>query len=640
MPGDFGTKLVTVLDTLNQILAAGISITAFSLLLYALTFNLRDRVARSFTMILLCVAVVFTGKSIGSAAQPTNQEGIWQLLQWVGIIFLPPAYLHFSDALLTTTGRPSRGRRIWAVRLTYLFSFLLAGTLPINPLFSPINRENFLSPLLSRPLWLIAFSFYYGMIIVLAWINFARALRRTRTSTTRRRLIYLLAGSTAPAIGSYPYFFIGSGVAAEHPVIFLSLATINNILVGGLLIVMAYAVAFFGVVWPDRVVKSRLFKWIMRGPVTACVVLAITTLVRRTGLIFGVTYSAFVPVVMVFALLLMEFTITLFSPLWEKVLFYGKDRNDLTLLRDLEDRLLTRNDLRQFLEMVVSAVCDRLQAQTAFIAALNGDGLELVVKTGDARFLSEEEMSRQILPIVIHNGDRLDYFRWGNYFLFSLRDGEQEEEPPLLGLLGVVHPDQEGLDDEQLGSLTLLAQRAALALRDRHIQQDVFRSLQTLNPQVDLFQRLRAAARYNEAGMLMSENSLPSEDVITWVKEALTHYWGGPKLTDSPLLRLKIVQDTLNAHEGNAANALRAILRKAIEQVRPEGERRFTGEWILYNILELKFLEGRKVREVALRLAMSEADLYRKQRVAIEAVAKAIIEMEEQAHRDMVKIPE
>jgi hypothetical protein len=62
--------------------------------------------------------------------------------------------------------------------------------------------------------------------------------------------------------------------------------------------------------------------------------------------------------------------------------------------------------------------------------------------------------------------------------------------------------------------------------------------------------------------------------------------------------------------------------------VRPEGERRFTTEWILYNILDLKFIEGRKVREVAARLAMSEADLYRKQRIAVEAVAKSILEME------------
>ena len=70
--------------------------------------------------------------------------------------------------------------------------------------------------------------------------------------------------------------------------------------------------------------------------------------------------------------------------------------------------------------------------------------------------------------------------------------------------------------------------------------------------------------------------------------------------------------------------------------MRPEGERRFTGEWILYNILDLKFLEGRKVREIAMRLAMSEADLYRKQRVAIESVAGAIIAMEEQARKEEV----
>jgi hypothetical protein len=47
--------------------------------------------------------------------------------------------------------------------------------------------------------------------------------------------------------------------------------------------------------------------------------------------------------------------------------------------------------------------------------------------------------------------------------------------------------------------------------------------------------------------------------------------------------------------------------------------------------LPKKFIEGRKVREVAGRLAMSEADLYRKQRVAVEAVAKAILNMESQS---------
>jgi hypothetical protein len=90
----------------------------------------------------------------------------------------------------------------------------------------------------------------------------------------------------------------------------------------------------------------------------------------------------------------------------------------------------------------------------------------------------------------------------------------------------------------------------------------------------------------------------------------------------------------MDDHDGVSSKALRSILKKGIDQIRPNGDRRFTGEWILYNILDMKFMEGRKVRDIALRLAMSEADLYRKQRVAIEAVANAIVDMETQAREE------
>ena len=122
---------------------------------------------------------------------------------------------------------------------------------------------------------------------------------------------------------------------------------------------------------------------------------------------------------------------------------------------------------------------------------------------------------------------------------------------------------------------------------------------------------------------------LPEEaDLANWVRDALTHYWGGPKFTNNPLIQLQVVRELAEQEDGNLANALRMLLRRAVDQVKPRGDRKFTTEWILYNILEMKFIEGRKVRDVAARLAMSEADLYRKQRVAIEAVAKAILEME------------
>jgi len=92
-----------------------------------------------------------------------------------------------------------------------------------------------------------------------------------------------------------------------------------------------------------------------------------------------------------------------------------------------------------------------------------------------------------------------------------------------------------------------------------------------------------------------------------------------------------VVQDAMQEHD-TATKALRATLQQAIELQRPGGERRLTtAEWILYNILELKFVQGQKVRDVARRLAMSESDLYRKQRVAIENVARALSQMERDA---------
>jgi hypothetical protein len=235
---------------------------------------------------------------------------------------------------------------------------------------------------------------------------------------------------------------------------------------------------------------------------------------------------------------------------------------------------------------------------------------------------------------AIQNGNGQGFFSWGSYWILPLND-ENEEDPQLLGLLGFLKVEGQEVDQEQKEALERLSRRASLALEDRAKQQQVFVSLEALNPQVDMIQRLRAASRYNGTGVLSApEEILEREDLIKWVKEALTHYWGGPKLTSSPLMELRVVQDLLKEHEENPANALRAILKQGIDQVRPVGERRFTGEWILYNILEMKFMEGRKVREIAMRLALSEADLYRKQRVAIENVANAIIEMERKAREE------
>jgi hypothetical protein len=623
--------LLAGLKTLNQILTAGIAITAFSLFLYALSFNLRDRVARSFAIILLCVVIVFTTDALQNKTMAPGAIGLLLHLQWFGIIFLPSAYLHLSDALLVTAGRPSRGRRRLAVRAMYGVSSLFLLLLALNLLVGPLVPEGQPAPHLLRTNWTEVFTLFYIAVMIWAGVNFLRAYRLMLTSSGRRRMIYLMAGATAPALGSYPFLLFGYGLAARHPFLFWSVVTIINALVGALVILMAYAVAFFGVSWPDRVIKSRLVKWIMRGPVAASAALGLMTIVRRSGELLGSSpYNAFVPFAVVVTILLIEHSITFAAPLWERWLFFGSDRGELQLLQNVEERLLTQSDLQQFLESVLAAVRDHLQSPAAFVAALDDETLSPIVMAGNRSMFDQET-----LPEVLENlqDDASREFQWGDFWVLPLHARrrphmDRDDLPPLLGLLGVARREGQELEHDQRDALWLLADRAALALEDRQMQQRVFRSLADIQPQVELIQRMRAAGRYDTRAALIDEPVLHEADLANWVKDALTHYWGGPKLMNNPLMKLQVVRDLAEKDEGNSANALRALLRKAVDQVKPKGERKFTTEWILYNILEMKFIEGRKVRDVASRLAMSEADLYRKQRVAVEAVAKAIIEME------------
>jgi len=215
------------------------------------------------------------------------------------------------------------------------------------------------------------------------------------------------------------------------------------------------------------------------------------------------------------------------------------------------------------------------------------------------------------------------------------QDGER-----LLGLLALRArtPEVEMDEDEQAETEALLAQ-AGVAIADRYVQQGVFTTLQRMLPDLERIQEWRSVIRYapalpqpsvastgqkSDAGAL-----LPQTTWQQWVKDALNHYWGGPKLTESPLMELRVVRRALRANDSNLTKALRAVLQEAIERQRPSSDRKNTApEWLVYNILDFRFVQGQRVFDIARRLSMSESDLYRKQRTAVAAVAKTLAEME------------
>jgi hypothetical protein len=365
----------------------------------------------------------------------------------------------------------------------------------------------------------------------------------------------------------------------------------------------------------------------------ASTVLAVTVIVNRIGVRLGLENSRAVPFAMVAVLLILQYVITLVRPVIERWFFYGEDRGDVVRLQLLEERLLTTGDLRQFMESVLNAACDITGIPSAFAAVVGEQGLELEVSVGPA----DPIRGGGDLPPLLVSDERVTLehlgpiFCWSDYWLIPLTVDSSQEPIGMVGLYArASEPDFTQEEQQQLG--TLLS-RAKVALSDRLLQREVFKAVDRLVPEIDMIQQLRAASRYGDPEQIVApiEGLSTSDDLFEMVREALGHYWGGPRLTRSPLLRLHVVQKEAGIQEGNPVNALRAILKRAIERVRPMGERRFTPEWMLYNILEMTVVQGRKVRDVAMRLAMSDADLYRKQRVAIEEVAHAIADMEREA---------
>jgi hypothetical protein len=199
------------------------------------------------------------------------------------------------------------------------------------------------------------------------------------------------------------------------------------------------------------------------------------------------------------------------------------------------------------------------------------------------------------------------------------------------------------MDASERAEADAIVAQAMAAIADRYVQEGIFATLQSILPDLERIQEWRSVVRY-------AAPSPAPEDVVQdalygadqgqraeglwqqWVKDALSHYWGGPKLTQSPLVELEVVHRALKTNDDNTLRALRAVLQEAIDRQRPSGERKLTAsEWLIYNILDLRFVQGQRVRDIARRLAMSESDLYRKQRAAVAVVAKTLAEMEASA---------
>src|SRR5690606_24844662 len=138
------------------------------------------------------------------------------------------------------------------------------------------------------------------------------------------------------------------------------------------------------------------------------------------------------PILVGLSILAVSHLLTLAAPALEKWLIFSGSEEDVQFLQELPERFLTDADMRQFLEAVLAAVCDRFQSKSAFVVALHEGQMQSVVEVG-SRNLRDKDKSKDLLAVVNKQNEARS-FTWGNYQLLPLHASQGEA---LVGLLGV-----------------------------------------------------------------------------------------------------------------------------------------------------------------------------------------------------------
>ncbi|MCB0213243.1 MAG: hypothetical protein KDJ52_28130 [Anaerolineae bacterium] len=620
-----------IITRLNEALSSAIVIIAFSLFVYMFAYNLRSAIGQAFGILLACMCFTYAG-DVALYKVTTIEDAIpWLKFQWIGIAFIPAAYLHFSDALLRTT-RAISSRRRFTVVVAYIFGFVLlllaiqSNYLVQKPFYSPGVTQ-----FRSGPFFWIFTCYFYATLVWGAY-KIYRARARCLTSGARKRMTYLAVSFAAPALGVYPYMLIANTPDLLPTAILFIVLFFVNIGIAMMLILMAYSVVFFGAMSPDRVIKHNLIHLLLRGSLVATLVISIIQILPEQHQFLGLPRELILATSIVMVIVLSQLLINIIKPAIDSVIFF-QDRNEIQWIAELDRRLLTTSDLQRALENILIILCETLRVRAGFIynlAANQGPRLEAYIGSIDDVEQAIANIDVNTLIVQKNGSDQLHFIVQNDFWFVILKNQKRDRSLGLLGIQARAEEYDLTLEEEEI--TTLLLDHAEQALEDRRLQQQIFTALRSIIPDIRRVQRLSSAISYAGApnlALLTEKSPVNTPDFSKMVKDALSHYWGGPKLTQSPLLNLRVVQEAMPDNDGNQSKALRAVLEQAIEKQRPEGERQLTAaEWLIYNILELKFIQGMRVRDIANRLAMSEADLYRKQRLAIEEVARTLSEME------------
>ncbi len=635
------SPLTNLLLTLNDLLSAAVLIVTFALLTYLLLQNRESPIARALCILLAGIVVVFGGDVLIGQTQRDTTIAFLLRAQWLGIVSVPAGYLHLSHALLTYGGQPNSRRRWYVIAADLISATFFILALGTDLLLTPGVVRAPLAQFGAGPLFGL-FVAYFAIASIIIFASTIRVRRIVLTPILRRRLTYLSITVIGPGLAVFPYLVLANPATPTFDTAVLVLSALGNASIALMTLVAVYSIGFQGMSLPDRIIRQDFVRWWLYGPVVGITIVLFVRGVPPLARILGLPAEMLLTFGVMIMTVIMPIFVTRAKPYLD-ALVYTQDHGEIDYLRALPRSTFTQADLRSLLENTLVAICGALRIETGFVAAADDMG-EYTVKTvvgarrDVKRFVNEQQLTEivqrlSVLPVP-ENGmlsAEQSFINASGFCLLPLRD----PGGGFLGALGVgLVP--EALTPEARRLVAALAHQMEMALTTVQMQHQLFETLREMGPEMESLQllstRLEQATPASLDSLKAEVALLPEFPQI--VKDTLAHYWGGPKLSDSPLLGLRSVRRLIGEQGGSPTRALQAILRQAIENLRPDAQLDPSAqEWVLYNILEMRFLQGRRIRDTADRLAMSESDLYRKQRIAVEEVARQLALMEESERR-------
>src|SRR5690606_38720985 len=122
---------------------------------------------------------------------------------------------------------------------------------------------------------------------------------------------------------------------------------------------------------------------------------------------------------------------------------YREDRDEIAWLRELDRRLLTTSDLRQFLENNLAALCELLRVPSGFVAATVDSDLILEATVGPAgtreQVVLVKDWGEALTQAMQLDAPGYQPLSYAGFWIWPLidPDSENEDELEVSGILGV-----------------------------------------------------------------------------------------------------------------------------------------------------------------------------------------------------------